>query len=144
MRTVDVDAHLHEPLDWLAQADPALAETLGPPLRFMEVVDGVFGFGDSALRLLPEHQQPKRLEERVPPGFITHLEITDDRQPADHLGLDEQAYFNADQRARWCDTRGIAVQPAGPSARTSRRASAGHGTRGRPCRSRTTSTASSP
>jgi predicted TIM-barrel fold metal-dependent hydrolase len=115
MRTVDVDAHLHEPLDWLAQADPALAETLGPPLRFMEVVDGVFGFGDSALRLLPEHQQPKRLEERVPPGFITHLEITDDRQPADHLGLDEQAYFNADQRARWCDTRGIAVQFLNPT-----------------------------
>ena len=28
MRIIDVDAHLHEPLDWVEQTDPALAEAL--------------------------------------------------------------------------------------------------------------------
>ena len=40
MRIIDVDAHLHEPLDWVAKTDPGLAEELGPPARFMDVARG--------------------------------------------------------------------------------------------------------
>ena len=31
MRIIDVDAHLHEPLDWVERTDPELAAQLGPP-----------------------------------------------------------------------------------------------------------------
>jgi hypothetical protein len=47
MRIVDVDAHLHEPLDWVEHTSPSLAEALGPPARFFDVAQSVFGFIDS-------------------------------------------------------------------------------------------------
>ena len=46
MRIIDVDAHLHEPLDWVERTDPGLAEALGPPARFMEIAGDMFGFSD--------------------------------------------------------------------------------------------------
>ena len=46
MRIIDVDAHLHEPLDWIERTDPGLAEELGPPARFMDIAGSVFGFDD--------------------------------------------------------------------------------------------------
>ena len=39
MRIVDVDAHFHEPVDWLQRTDAALAEQLGPPARFIDIAD---------------------------------------------------------------------------------------------------------
>ena len=117
MRIIDVDAHLHEPLDWVEQTDPRLAEALGPPARFMEIAGSVFGFADSRFGLLPEHQQPKDRWDLVPPGFVTHLEMTDQRQPDDHAHEDAagEAYFDADARLRWCDARGIDVQFLNPT-----------------------------
>jgi len=116
MRIIDVDAHLHEPLDWVEHTDGRLAEALGPPARFMEIAGSVFGFGDSKFGLLPEHQRPKDRWDLVPPGFVTHLEMTDERQPDDHAHPDEgKAYFDADARLRWCDDRGIEVQFLNPT-----------------------------
>ena len=46
MRIIDVDSHLHEPLDWVERTDPGLAEALGPPARFMDIASSVFGFSD--------------------------------------------------------------------------------------------------
>jgi len=116
MRIIDVDAHLHEPLDWVEQTDGRLAEALGPPARFMEIAGSVFGFADSRFGLLPEHQRPKDRWDLVPPGFVTHLEMTDERQPDDHADQDVgEAYFDADARLRWCDARGIDVQFLNPT-----------------------------
>jgi len=117
MRIIDVDAHLHEPLDWVEQTDGHLAEALGPPARFMEIAGSVFGFADSSFKLLPEHQRPKDRWDLVPPGFVTHLEMTDERQPDDHDHQDDEgeAYFDADARLRWCDARGIDVQFLNPT-----------------------------
>jgi len=117
MRIIDVDAHLHEPLDWVEATDPALAEAIGPPARFMEIAGSVFGFADSSFTLLPEHQRPKDRWDLVPPGFVTHLEMTDERQPDDHAFQDDEgeAYFDAETRLRWCDARGIDVQFLNPT-----------------------------
>src|SRR5690349_19996227 len=109
MRIIDVDAHLHETLDWIAQTDGHLAEALGPPARFMDSAFSVFVFVDSSFQLLPEHQRRKDRWDLVPPGFVTHLQMTDDRQPDDfsYQDADGDAHFDAEYRLRWCDERGI-------------------------------------
>jgi hypothetical protein len=81
MRIIDVDAHLHEPLDWVAVTDPGLAEELGPPARFMDIASSVFGVSDPSFSALPEAQQPKVRFDLVPPGFVHHLELTVLLQP---------------------------------------------------------------
>jgi hypothetical protein len=59
MRVIDVDAHLHEPLDWIEQTDPALAGKLGPPARFMDLANSVFGIANPALAELSDGQPPR-------------------------------------------------------------------------------------
>ena len=82
----------------------------------MEIAGSVFGFADSRFGLLPEHQRPKDRWDLVPPGFVTHLEMTDERQPDDHADHDVgEAYFDAEARLRWCDARGIDVQFLNPT-----------------------------
>ena len=116
MRIIDVDAHLHEPLDWVEQTDPELAEALGPPARFFDIAPSVFGFRDPAFAGLPESQQPSGTWDLVPPGFVTHLQMTDERQPDAHdPEHDDVAYYGADSRLRWCDERGIDVQFLNPT-----------------------------
>jgi len=115
VRIIDVDAHLHEPLDWVERTDPGLAAELGPPARFMEVAGSIFGFPDKALAGLPEHQRPKERWDLVPPGFVSHLEMTDERQPdaTDETGADP--FYGADGRLAFCDERGIDVQFLNPT-----------------------------
>ena len=62
MRIIDVDAHLHEPLDWVQQTDGDLADELGPPARFMEIANSVFGISNPKLSALPDSQQPGKNE----------------------------------------------------------------------------------
>lgn len=114
MRVIDVDAHLHEPLDWVEQTDPALAEALGPPARFMEVVDAVFGIANPALAALPQSQQPASSLDTILPGFIQHLEMTDTRQP-DRQAEANDPYFGAEARLAFCDQRGIDIQFLNPT-----------------------------
>ena len=114
MRIIDVDAHLHEPLDWVARTDPELAEQLGPPARFMDIADAIFGFRDRTFASLPERQQPTGRWDLVPPGFVTHLEMTDDRQPETHASTDDPLYAAAG-RLQFCDERGIDVQFLNPT-----------------------------
>jgi predicted TIM-barrel fold metal-dependent hydrolase len=91
MRIIDVDAHLHEPLDWVARTDPGLADALGPPARFFDIASSVFGFNDKAFETLPEVQRPKERFDLVPPGFVHHLQLTDELQPAEQQrGIDVQ------------------------------------------------------
>ena len=63
---------------------PELAEALGPPARFMDIAGSVFGFSDPSFASLPEAQQPTNRFDLVPPGFVTHLELTDTLQPDRH------------------------------------------------------------
>ena len=76
MRIIDVDAHLHEPLDWLSQTDNKLADELGPPARFMEIANSGFGVSNPKLSALPDSQQPTGGYDTILPGFTQHLEIT--------------------------------------------------------------------
>lgn len=115
MRIVDVDAHLHEPLDWVEQTDPGLAEELGPPARFIDIASSVFGFRDPSFASLPEAQQPTDRWDLVPPGFVTHLEMTDERQPDMHDPSRQDPFYGADGRLRFCDERGIDVQFLNPT-----------------------------
>lgn len=113
MRIIDVDAHLHEPLDWVEQTNPSLAEAIGPPARFFDIASSVFGFRDPSFESLPEEQRPTDRWDLVPPGFVTHLAMTDERQPDDHAAADP--FFAADARLAWCDERGIDVQFLNPT-----------------------------
>lgn len=114
MRIVDVDAHLHEPLDWVARSDPSLAEVIGPPARFMEIAGDIFGVADRSLASLPEAQQPRDRWDLIPPGFVQHLEMTDERQPEDH-GDRHDPRHGTEGRLAWCDERGIDVQFLNPT-----------------------------
>lgn len=115
MRIVDVDAHFHEPVDWLTAADPALAALLGPPPRFMEIADAVFGINNPAVAELPETQQPASTWDTVLPGFIRHLEMTDERQPTVQAAAIGDPVWDARARLRVCDAEGIDFQFLNPS-----------------------------
>jgi predicted TIM-barrel fold metal-dependent hydrolase len=115
MRIIDVDAHLHEPLDWVEQTDPELAEALGPPARFMDIASSVFGFFDSSFTQLPEAQQPKGRFDVVPPGFVHHLELTDLLQPDGHGQVASDPFYGPEARLAFCDERGIDVQFLNPT-----------------------------
>ena len=77
VRTIDVDSHLHEPLDWLLAVDSEAAAAIGPPPRFMDIAGVVFGSADPTFDRLPEPQRPASGYDFVPPGFFEHLELTD-------------------------------------------------------------------
>src|SRR5215218_9768859 len=100
MRIIDVDAHLHEPLDWVERTDPGLAEALGPPARFMDVAADVFGFPDRSFVSLPEAQQPKDRFDLVPPGFVHHLELTDTLQPDRQEGTTDDPFYGPTPASR--------------------------------------------
>ena len=115
MRVIDVDAHLHEPLDWIEQTEPELAEALGPPARFMDVADTVFGISNPTLAALPEAQQPTGGYDTILPGFVHHLEMTDTRQPERQSQSSDDPYCGPEARLAFCDARGIDVQFLNPT-----------------------------
>lgn len=115
MRIIDVDAHFHEPIDWLQRTAPDIADQLGPPARFMEIAGPLFGGIPSTFSALPEHQQPQDVWENILPGFIEHLQMTEDREPVSHDDAGKAVFFQAEERTRFCDERGIDVQFLNPS-----------------------------
>ncbi|HEU4839880.1 MAG TPA: hypothetical protein VFT09_00510, partial [Ilumatobacteraceae bacterium] len=115
MRIIDVDAHLHEPLDWVQRTDPELADALGPPARFMDIAGSVFGFADPSFSSLPAAQQPKDRFDLVPPGFVDHLALTDLLQPDEQQGASDDPFYGPDARLAFCDARGIDVQFLNPT-----------------------------
>jgi predicted TIM-barrel fold metal-dependent hydrolase len=115
MRIIDVDAHLHEPLDWVQQTDTELAGELGPPLRFMEIANSVFGVSNPKLSVLPDSQQPTGGYDTILPGFTRHLEITDARQPEYQADSSDDPYCDPEARLAFCDERGIDTQFLNPT-----------------------------
>ena len=103
MPIIDVDAHFHEPVDWLQRMDAALAEQLGPPARFIDIADALFGINNPALSQLPAQQQPRAAWDTVLPGFVRHLEMTDTRQPAHQSELSGDPVYDAEARLKVCD-----------------------------------------
>ncbi|MCZ6888954.1 MAG: amidohydrolase family protein [Gammaproteobacteria bacterium] len=115
MRIIDVDAHFHEPVDWLQRVNPDIAEELGTPARFMDIAGRLFGSYPSAFAALPEQQQPRDVWDNVLPGFVHHLQMTGDREPQTHDDPEKAVFFEADARIRFCDERGIDTQFLNPS-----------------------------
>jgi predicted TIM-barrel fold metal-dependent hydrolase len=115
MRIIDVDAHLHEPLDWVQRTDPELAEALGPPARFMDIASSVFGVSDPSFSSLPPAQQPSDRFDLVPPGFVEHLELTDLLQPERQEPAADDPLYDPAARLAFCDERGIDVQFLNPT-----------------------------
>ena len=115
MRIIDVDAHLHEPLDWVQQTDSKLADELGSPARFMEIANSVFGISNPRLSALPDSQQPTGGYDTILPGFTEHLEITDTRQPEYQADSSADPYCAAEARLAFCDERGIDIQFLNPT-----------------------------
>ena len=115
MRIIDVDAHVHEPVDWLERTDRELAAELGPPARFIEIADALFGVHNPAVALLPPAQQPRNAWDTVLPGFVRHLEMTDERQPTAQRDLPGDPVCDPQARLKACDVEGIDVQFLNPS-----------------------------
>lgn len=115
MRIIDVDAHFHEPVDWLQQTDPALAAQLGPPARFIDIADALFGINNPAVAHLPEDQRPGSAWDTVLPGFVRHLEMTDERQPDHQATMAGDPTCDPVARLQVCDAEGIDVQFLNPS-----------------------------
>ena len=115
MKIIDVDAHVHEPVDWVAQINPPLADALGPPAAFIDVVDSVFGIGNPGVQSLPQQQQPDSRLDTILPGFMQHLHMTDDRQAPCQADTANDPFCNAEARIRHCDAEGIDIQFLNPS-----------------------------
>jgi len=115
MRIIDVDAHLHEPLDWVATVDPESAEALGRPPRFMDIAGVVFGSSDPTFQELPDNQRPATGYDFLPPGFVEHLELTDLLQPESQAASVGDPYCDPVARLALCDARGIDVQFLNPT-----------------------------
>jgi predicted TIM-barrel fold metal-dependent hydrolase len=115
VRIIDVDAHIHEPLDWLTQTNPDLAESLGPPARFMEIANSLFGITNPKLRALSDQQQPTGGYETILPGFVEHLEMTDVRQPESAAQSANDPLCDPVARLALCDERGIDIQFLNPT-----------------------------
>ena len=115
VRTIDVDSHLHEPLDWLSTVDPEAAEAIGPPPRFMDIAGVVFGSSDPTFDHLPERQRPTSQFDFVPPGFHEHLELTDLLQPESQAASEGNPYCDPVARLALCDERRIDVQFLNPT-----------------------------
>ena len=115
MRIIDVDAHFHEPVDWVQHTDAALAAELGPPLRFIDVADAVFGINNPAVSQLPLEQQPHAAWDTVLPGFVRHLEMTDARQPTRQAEIAGDPMCDPVARLKVCDAEGIDIQFLNPS-----------------------------
>lgn len=115
MRIIDVDAHFHEPVDWLEHTDPGLAALIGPPASFIEIADALFGIGNPAIRELPAEQQPGSTWDTVLPGFTRHLEMTDERQPRKQNEMAGDPTCDPAARLAVCDAEGIDIQFLNPS-----------------------------
>jgi predicted TIM-barrel fold metal-dependent hydrolase len=67
MTVIDIDSHFMEPLDWLDERFPALAEQL-PPMNLVEMVAWSVLPGDDVLAHLPPRMRPAPLD--IVPAFL--------------------------------------------------------------------------
>ena len=108
MRVIDVDAHFHEPKDWLKVTDPKLDEEVGP-IQHMKVAMRGFWYANPLLASLPDEEKPPTNDAAMPPGFAEHLDLTEERHP-DHEDDPEGRQYSAKERVKFCDEHGVDVQ----------------------------------
>ena len=71
MRVIDVDSHFLEPVDWLSQVDPRLADQIPPADPIQRIVQNVVG---DLLEVVPTSQRPEDPLELLAPSGRRHLE----------------------------------------------------------------------
>jgi predicted TIM-barrel fold metal-dependent hydrolase len=112
MPVIDVDSHLHEPLDWLAEVRPDLAAELGPPGRFME---GLRAMNSMIIETLPEADRPEDPLDLMTKEFRAHCEKTDALQP-EHLDPGSaDPFYTAEGRLALLDEIGVDVAFINPT-----------------------------
>jgi predicted TIM-barrel fold metal-dependent hydrolase len=109
MRIIDADAHFHEPLDWLEQADPKLAEELPPPTSLLET------FLRSRIETFPEELRPENHFELITQEFRAHLMKTVDLQPEHYERFSGNPHYDPAARLTLCDAEGVDVQFMNPT-----------------------------
>ena len=106
MRIIDVDSHFYEPLDWLEESAPRLAERLPPP----SITDFIFQFVASDLiASIPEELMPSDPMDLLP-GMKPFLDGLPAPEQLTKLYRRELAFSHPEERVKLCDEQGIAVQ----------------------------------
>ena len=114
MRIIDVDAHFHEPKDWLTAIDPKLNDEIGPVLHFTEAARAFF-YPNPRVADLPEEERPPKNSEIIPVGFVEHLNLTEERHPERQEESKDGPLYSAEGRLQFCDVSGIDVQILNPT-----------------------------
>jgi predicted TIM-barrel fold metal-dependent hydrolase len=109
MRVIDVDSHFLEPVDWLVQVDPKLAEAIPPTDPIRRIVQNVVG---DLLAVVPSSQRPKNLLELLAPSGRRSLEamLEQNRDESQPLLEDAPSSYDAEARLAFCDEKGIDIQ----------------------------------
>ena len=90
MRIIDVDSHFYEPLDWLEESAPKLAEQLPPP----SITDFIFQFVASDLiASIPEELMPSEPMDLLP-GMKPFLRRTGLRHVCYRLAITWRTIFS--------------------------------------------------
>ena len=116
MRIIDVDAHLHEPLDWVEPHKSGTGCRDRVSRRGSWTSPATSSASPTGRSL--SCRRPSSRSDRwdlVTPGFVHHLEMTDERQPDDHADDSDDPFYGAAGRLAWCDERGIDVQFLNPT-----------------------------
>lgn len=113
MSLFDVDAHFHEPVDWLSVYRPDLAAELPAPPRFMEALASAQSMLAGAL---PEGVTPPDDPlDLMMPEFRVHCEKTDVLQPDHYDPSGSDPMYRGDGRIALCDAVGISQQWLSPT-----------------------------
>lgn len=114
MRVIDVDSHFLEPVDWLAQVDPALAAEIPPSDPIERIVQNVVG---DLLEVVPRSQRPANLLELLAPSGRRHLEAMLAMNEAESraVAAGPPSSYDAEARLRFCDEHGVDVQFLNPT-----------------------------
>src|SRR5262245_46763397 len=113
MRVIDVDAHFHEPVDWLQVSRPALAEQLPPPPRFMETLSLAHS---GIMATLPEDfPLPEDPLDLMTNEFRVHGEKTAVLQPDHYDPAASDPFYRGPARLEHCDAVGVDVQWLSPT-----------------------------
>jgi len=113
VKVIDVDAHFHEPIDWLNSVDPQLAAELPPPPSF----GGAFvkAAGGVARGMFAQELIPDDPLELVSSEFRVHLMKAEAMQPDHYEPASGNPYYDAKARLALCDAEGLDMQFLNPT-----------------------------
>jgi predicted TIM-barrel fold metal-dependent hydrolase len=124
MKVIDVDAHFHEPIDWLTAANPKLAAELPPPVPFGiafamnaggRLPGNSFRFSETASEGFTRPPEDEESLVRITGEFSAHLKKAQAMQPESYEPDSGNPYYDAAARVKFCDAEGIDVQFLNPT-----------------------------